>query len=54
MARDVFDRYISEINELFLRGDATEHTHRPALERRIEVAGKCVEKQRMSQNARLN
>jgi len=44
MAKDVFDEYLSEINEAYLRGDATEHTHRPALETGIEVAGKCVEK----------
>lgn len=31
MAKDVFDGYLSEINEAFLRGDATEHTHRLVL-----------------------
>jgi len=28
MAKDVFDTYLSEINEAYLRGDATEYTHR--------------------------
>jgi len=37
MAKDVFDRYLSEINEAYLRGDATEHTHRPALKGLIEA-----------------
>jgi hypothetical protein len=31
MAKDVFDRYLEEINGAWLRGDATEHTHRSAL-----------------------
>ena len=31
MARDAFEEYISEINKAYTRGDATEHTHRPAL-----------------------
>jgi len=31
MAKDIFDRYLSEINEAYLRGDATEHTHRPGV-----------------------
>jgi|GEM_PF-6740353 len=29
MAEDAFDKYLSEINEAYLRNDATEHTHRP-------------------------
>lgn len=29
MAEDVFFNYLSEINKAYLRGDATEHTHRP-------------------------
>jgi len=29
---DVFDRYLSEIKEAYLRGDATEYAHRPALD----------------------
>ena len=29
MASDVFDRCPAEINEAYLRGDATEDTHRP-------------------------
>ena len=36
MARDVFGEYIAEINEAYARGDATEHTHRPALKSLIE------------------
>jgi len=39
MAGDVFDRYLSEINEAYLRGNATEHTHRPALKVLIEALG---------------
>lgn len=31
MAEAVFDGYLREINEAYLRGDATEQTHRPAL-----------------------
>ncbi len=29
MSSDAFDKYLSEINKAYLRGDATEHTHRP-------------------------
>ena len=36
MASDVFGKYLSEINKAYLRGDATEHTHRPALKALIE------------------
>ncbi len=36
MASDVFGKYLSEINRAYLRGDATEHTHRPALKALIE------------------
>lgn len=32
-----FDNYIKEINKAYLRGDATEHTHRPALKSLIEA-----------------
>ena len=39
MAGDVFDKYLSEINEAYLRGDATEHTHRPALKALSEALG---------------
>jgi len=28
MAEDAFDKYLGEINKAYLRGDATEHTHR--------------------------
>jgi hypothetical protein len=31
MASDVFDKYLAEINEAYLRGDATENTHRVGL-----------------------
>jgi hypothetical protein len=40
MAADGFERYIVEINKAYLRGDATEHTHRPALKALIEGLGK--------------
>jgi len=36
MPSDVFRKYLSEINKAYLRGDATEHTHRPALKSLIE------------------
>ena len=36
MPSDVFKKYLSEINKAYLRGDATEHTHRPALKALIE------------------
>jgi hypothetical protein len=36
MAEDAFDKYLAEINKAYLRGDATEHTHRPALKELIE------------------
>ena len=31
-----FETYIAEINKAYSRGDATEHTHRPALKNLIE------------------
>jgi hypothetical protein len=37
MATDAFGKYISEINKAYLRGDSTEHTHRPALKAMIEA-----------------
>lgn len=37
MAGDAFDKYLSEINEAYLRGDATEHTHRPPVKDLIEA-----------------
>jgi len=40
--KDVFDKYLSEINAAYLRGDATEHTHRPVLKGLIEVLGDKV------------
>jgi len=36
MQSELFKKYISEINKAYLRGDATEHTHRPALKSLIE------------------
>ncbi|MFA6186876.1 MAG: type ISP restriction/modification enzyme [Phycisphaerae bacterium] len=33
---NAFETYISEINKAYTRGDATEHTHRPALKNLIE------------------
>ena len=36
MAADFFAEYIKDINKAFGRGDATEHTHRPALKKLIE------------------
>ena len=42
MAGDAFDKYLNEINEAYLRGDATEHTHRPALKALIEALGENV------------
>jgi type I restriction-modification system DNA methylase subunit len=39
MAEDAFDKYLAEINKAYLRGDATEHTHRPALKALIEAFG---------------
>jgi len=37
MPEDIFDTYIEQINKAYLRGDATEHTHRPALKALIEA-----------------
>ncbi len=42
MASDVFRKYLSEINKAYLRGDATEHTHRPALKDLIEGIAKKI------------
>jgi len=42
MAEDAFDKYLSEINKAYLRGDATEHTHRPALKVLIETLAKKI------------
>jgi len=38
----VFEQYLKEINSAFLNGDATEHTHRPALKTFIEGLGKNI------------
>lgn len=37
-----FSTYIGEINKAYLRGDATEHTHRPALKALIEALGNKI------------
>ncbi len=42
MAKDAFDKYLGEINEAWVRGDATEHTHRLALKGLIEALGDKV------------
>ena len=42
MAEDAFDKYLAEINKAYLRGDATEHTHRPALKGLIESLGSKI------------
>ena len=35
MPNDPFSTYLSDINKAYSRGDATEHTHRPALKRLV-------------------
>jgi len=40
MEKDAFDKYLGEINEVYLRGDATEHTHRPALKKLFVALGR--------------
>lgn len=42
MGKDVFDVYLGEINKAWLRGDATEHTHRPALKGLFEGLGNKI------------
>jgi len=42
MAEDAFDKYLAEINKAHLRGDDTEHTHRPALKTLVETIGKKI------------
>lgn len=42
MSRDIFADYLRKINEAYLRGDATEHTHRPALKMLVESLAKNV------------
>ena len=42
MPNDPFNEYIDDINRAYLRGDATEHTHRPALKALIESLGKKI------------
>jgi len=36
MPSDIFQKYLNEINKAYLRGDSTEHTHRPALKALVE------------------
>jgi len=40
MALDLFGEYIKDINKAYGRGDATEHTHRPAFKSLIESLDK--------------
>ena len=42
MSLDAFDIYLKEINAAYQRGDATEHTHRPALKTLLESLGKHI------------
>jgi hypothetical protein len=42
MPSDLFNKYLSEINKAYSRGDATEHTHRPALKTLIEGLAKKI------------
>jgi REP element-mobilizing transposase RayT/type I restriction-modification system DNA methylase subunit len=42
MSSEIFDSYLSKINQAYMRGDATEHTHRPALKVLLEALGKKV------------
>jgi len=37
-----FQKYLEEINKAYARGDATEHTHRPALKTLVEMLGKNI------------
>jgi len=48
MANDPFSEYLTEINKAYMRGVATEHTHRPALKTLIEALrdfGKCMSRE---------
>ena len=42
MSIDALNNFISDINKAYERGDATEHTHRPALKTLIETFGKNI------------
>jgi len=42
MPSDMFKKYLSEINKAYLKGDSTEHTHRPALKGLIEGLAKKI------------
>jgi hypothetical protein len=37
---DAIEVYLAEINKAYGRGDATEHTHRPALKKVVEGIGR--------------
>lgn len=39
MPNDIFNKYLSEINNAYLRWDATEYTHLPALKALIKKGG---------------
>jgi hypothetical protein len=42
MPTDAFARYIGDINKAHLRGDDTEHTHRPALKTLVETLDRRI------------
>ncbi len=42
MSIDAFDVYLRQINAAYQKGDATEHTHRPALKTLLESLGKHI------------
>lgn len=42
MATNAFETYIDQISKAYLKGNATEHTHRPALKALIESLGKKI------------
>ena len=42
MAKGIFELYLSSITSALKRGDATEHTHRPALKSLIESFTKGI------------
>jgi len=42
MKDKAIETYLKEINEAYLRDDATEHTHRPALKKFVETLGEIL------------
>ncbi|AQT67799.1 hypothetical protein STSP2_00949 [Anaerohalosphaera lusitana] len=42
LRREVFERYIKSVNDAYLKGDATEHTYRPAMQGLVEGLGENV------------